>query len=847
MADEKFLPPPATQDDKENRDPTITIPRGDTTPAAHSPPTPRKPPALPATPCRLQTQDHVPQQPQPQHQQDEAIAPPTPTSALHKHFLHLTRDDASPTRPYSPVSIATRPSTPNQNVSRPGTPGKRTPGNGRKSPVKEDLWLGKGAFYYSCEVPGWKVSPVGRGTSGKRGRGTPTKGSALKGGMLREESPTKSRTPGKGGTQTPSKTVGTPNRIKGLETMERGGCTPSRRAGALARDATSPTRAVDARTTPTKSNQRILTTTRLSHAALSPRARDPPLHLFTPSPISTTKSAPRVGATTLISHSTLAITPIDILTIPSSAANTELGMSSGNAHPSKKDSRRRSTAENIGQLMAGLSMNSDRRTSALGVVGREGEKIRGSRPVTGDPLQEVYQKTQELVFAPAQEADLMAGSDIADTQSTADVSTGGLAQFAAQPVESAATKPRPIKDDKHRKIGGKTPRRPLRRTGTDPEVILAMQKEMDDVRRSVGSLVGGVIGEGVANGREGKDVSTKVVPGKNDTGLDQGIFDTSNKGDTGEDRDTSAREKTAVVSTPKPRPVPIKPGANSRLRVNTGGTQHKTDVTSKPRPQWGSTKKDLKPWSIATKPSTPSRIVRPPPTPSRLQTPRLAPRSQPSATPKTLPSKMTIPTPSQTPRKPPFNSATTPSRSPLTKPRPDSQKAPTTTPHVAKLQTKIPSTDSRPSQQKFASAGEIADRVHHWNTEETPKKRPIPHSRPVTKVPATPIRAPAVAPRTVATPKTRTAPIEDTQVSHTPEGSPPKPSTPRRKPLNRPVVSGLRTPKALNKTPVPGRQFRDKVVKGEKGALRTPSKAVAESLDRAIDEKIEADKRAWGF
>ncbi|KAH7082838.1 hypothetical protein BKA63DRAFT_583972 [Paraphoma chrysanthemicola] len=242
------------------------------------------------------------------------------------------------------------------------------------------------------------------------------------------------------------------------------------------------------------------------------------------------------------------------------------------------------------------------------------------------------------------------------------------------------------------------------------------------------------------------------------------------------------------------------------------------------------------------------------------------------ARPTHTPARGTIP---RGPRTSVFDSTSSAAKSPRSIP-----KSPNPSPH-AKPPTKT-STDPRQSKKKFAGALDIAERVAEWNSEDrkraakemekskevaTPSKSTktgheadkgesyTPEGSP-TKLPS-PIKKldfkPATKPAINLTPK-RAGPKKPTTITTTPK---PPPSSPGPKPKykSKPTIS---TPTKHNppsrpkhlpphlrtRNPQPPRTPVSRIARMDPNAFRTPSKEIESSLDQAIDKKIEEDRRA---
>ncbi|KAH7093463.1 hypothetical protein FB567DRAFT_609960 [Paraphoma chrysanthemicola] len=233
------------------------------------------------------------------------------------------------------------------------------------------------------------------------------------------------------------------------------------------------------------------------------------------------------------------------------------------------------------------------------------------------------------------------------------------------------------------------------------------------------------------------------------------------------------------------------------------------------------------------------------------------------ARPKDTPARGTIP---RGPRTSVFDSPSSAAKSPrsIRKPRIPS-------PHT-NVATKTP-TDPRPSENKFAGALDIASRVAEWNSEDrkraaretakeketaTPSKSTedghevgkeesyTPEGSP-TKLPS-PIKTLDLKPATKLTmdltPK-RAAPKKPTTTTRQQPSSP----RPKANPKSNPTLSTPKPPKTIPphlriRTQPPPRTPVSRIARIDPNAFRTPSKEIESSLDQAIDRKIEEDRRA---
>ncbi|KAI4933990.1 uncharacterized protein J4E92_003660 [Alternaria infectoria] len=186
--------------------------------------------------------------------------------------------------------------------------------------------------------------------------------------------------------------------------------------------------------------------------------------------------------------------------------------------------------------------------------------------------------------------------------------------------------------------------------------------------------------------------------------------------------------------------------------------------------------------------------------------------------------------------------------------------------------TQVPSAGPRPYEQEFASAGDIADRLANWHDEDR-KKAQI--NRPTVAARNTPAKiqtggqadestTPDGSPAKILTPakvpaSTRTSkalpPAKDVK-SRPSSIKPSAPSTPRSKPS----APAPKTPAPKTPAPAPrnavaaNNNLRQPITAAktpvnrripvlDRNATRTPSKAIVSSLDQAIDRKIAEDAR----
>ncbi|KAJ4361726.1 hypothetical protein N0V95_001619 [Ascochyta clinopodiicola] len=170
-----------------------------------------------------------------------------------------------------------------------------------------------------------------------------------------------------------------------------------------------------------------------------------------------------------------------------------------------------------------------------------------------------------------------------------------------------------------------------------------------------------------------------------------------------------------------------------------------------------------------------------------------------------------------------------------------------------------PAAAARPQVQRVAGAEAIAGRVAEWKHEDGQTAAPKhPTRAKSTKAPSKPPSKPAANERTVTTPEPRD-PKADSGLgqSYTPPGNPTRLPSPVKSPSKTRLVvpttpapkapkttarlasnaAKLRTPILAKKTPVNRR-----IDPNDPNAIRTPSKEIQSSLDRAIDAKIAEDR-----
>jgi hypothetical protein len=442
-----------------------------------------------------------------------------------------------------------------------------------------------------------------------------------------------------------------------------------------------------------------------------------------------------------------------------------------------------------------------------------------------------------------------------------------------------------------------------RRAGTDPSVLLKMQKDMANLeatmRRSAGVVDSAFCGPLNLNElpamsneffiRDPQDVRSPGAVGTPQS-LSRANSDNASigavqpKGGRGTSKSMSSSRVTGTSVIPRWRPGGPTPAKTMKDRLvaakqessqRTGAGQ--TIVPGRSRPRAATTVSTARKSTAVTSaprktPATPAKQVALPEStthsspPSRIPSitsakPKTSTRSIPQITQKPLPNapghgKAVPALKDRLPNVPtaPINTRPVPVRKPLC--------PPAANPHE-------PPADSRPYEQEFASAGDIADRLARWHDEDRRKAQmnrrtataKTPISTPAAKrvesqldESTTPdgspakILTPAKAPASTSTSKllaikdAKSRPLSTkNSAPSTPKCKPSAtaPKTPVQDPRNAAALNkNLRQPVAATKTPVNRR-----IPVLDRNATRTPSKAIVSSLDRAIDRKIAEDAR----
>ncbi|KAF1937686.1 hypothetical protein EJ02DRAFT_48934 [Clathrospora elynae] len=444
-----------------------------------------------------------------------------------------------------------------------------------------------------------------------------------------------------------------------------------------------------------------------------------------------------------------------------------------------------------------------------------------------------------------------------------------------------------------------------RRIGTDPSVLLAMRKEMVSVessmRRSSGidpSFCGPLnMGELPAMSdnffvRDQWDVRSPGVVGTPTSSRTHSRTnsDIPSIGTVRASMEMSAQHRaglTDVSITPSWSPkgqIPSHSWREKILDAKEVDAEHRgTEIITTPGTPFSRAMSavSVKPVKSATAPAVTlrKRATAPRATtmPSRSNVHNSPARQAPSAVPaKTKIGATAVP---RTARKSIVSSAPKPTAAPASKP-PFLRPRPS---HIQKLALPVkpkpadPSTDPRPYEQKFVSAVAIADRVAEWNSEDR-KKAKSPH---LVKTANNPTKAPTKMKSFLRKPSKIGLKVE-LKESFTPEGSPTKPlspikdsdlppsikgpaypppyfegtTTPKHSPSPKPGIPSprIRAPKTPGpRNPAVTRLKQAAALKTpvshlipilDRNALRTPSKTIVSSLDKAIDAKIAEDARS---
>ncbi|KAH7383878.1 hypothetical protein BKA66DRAFT_86860 [Pyrenochaeta sp. MPI-SDFR-AT-0127] len=409
-----------------------------------------------------------------------------------------------------------------------------------------------------------------------------------------------------------------------------------------------------------------------------------------------------------------------------------------------------------------------------------------------------------------------------------------------------------------------------RRIGTDPNVFLAMKKEMNKVGASMRASTGQeFLWRGPANNNElpamsntvfradqvSKDLATlsrqkdaQTISRVNSETLSVGIMRASKvvnaqkragtPNETGSSRALS--NPNASTSARKEKTDGFKPKTIDQTKVGT--TRAKRTPQTRPISTVSNKSSKPKPPAAMTPRQRPV-ASHAPVTPCRTGPRNLVLRPTPSVSPSKT--KAAGASPSRGIRKPILNSPAVIRAAPVSKPPVPTRKPrpvtsrPTTAQKAARPigpKPYDPSTDPRPYEDKFASATDIAGRVNEWKIEDR-KKASID------------ISATVLAPKTPSKADKTLNLITTDKQSYTPQGSPTKLPSPIK---HRKPPSTTQKPAAVPKTPQPKKttatRLRDrtdlrtpvtsKIPLLDRNALRTPSKAIQCALDKAIDAKI---------
>lgn len=398
-----------------------------------------------------------------------------------------------------------------------------------------------------------------------------------------------------------------------------------------------------------------------------------------------------------------------------------------------------------------------------------------------------------------------------------------------------------------------------RRVGTDPNVLMAMKKEMDKVGASMRASTGQEIAwRGPANNNELPAMSNTIFMADKDfkksgivgvpTGpptLSRVNSDTLSIGSVRATKVVSAQKRTVTPNTTGPgRAVshikaPASKASNRREKVvvnqQRGGDRTKDGTTNvkrtlRARPINTASNKSSQPKATAgtaarQRPRMPNALA----TPCRPEPRNLVLRPIPLGSPAKTKALGTLP--SRGVGKVNLNSPAVTRATPVSKPPALSRKPPVTSrPMMTQKRDRPmtppydPSTDPRPYEDKFASATDIAGRVTEWKTEDRrkasveipPAGLPKTPSRPAltlntaqpNKDPSTLPRSPSKLPSPIKHPKPPNPTTAQTKAA---------PKTPQPK---KTAVTRLRDRTDLR---TPG---SSRIPLLDRNALRTPSKAI---------------------
>ncbi|KAH5149803.1 hypothetical protein HBH70_018460 [Parastagonospora nodorum] len=824
--------------------------------------------------------------------------PPQPNKStpLYRRFLkEVTMSPATP--PRSPSPTKSRSSPPKRGDS---------PTKGRDSPTKLKLEVGQNGFHFTCEIPESKIVPnkPKKDVSTPRSRTpSPTKMDSAK-----VEVPSRAATPVKGtpsertspAKQIPSRPpFGSPlvkKEIPGKPTVRnlavfkssatRNGL-PRKSAHALSHTPRSktttptPNKHVDsARTSPTRA---IKMETKLVEGVSTPRKDSKDVQDVAEAEVAEAEVATSVHV---------------VAATPTSTGSPRPPLNATGQTPTRI---RRGASFDIGDMMKGLRLDASK--SRPEVVERVGE-ANISEPPT--PLRKAAEVIQPIVSI----AELRSKTDGALPETVTETVPILLAEPVTEirftspfkiPEQTLQYRPllfpRPdpeatederspakkhVKFDKVCDSFAKKSSRPVfartsGQSGTDQDIMLAMQQEMDVLKLSLSNSLG--VDFRFSKGKEKENTFELPVMANSTQGLEsnmpaatrpkRALLRTTSEVSNTSNSTTHSSVRASMFMHPKRSPSKL---PTPQLKVPKWPYASKTPVQAR-REQLTAAKvdehEDHKQLNNAHRnvPASASPMKTAPAcTTNKAKAPSLTPRNRSAklgtparanvpvtATPsrsRTTPGAPTTRSkPLTTPAKPRFGAGNIlqgARKSVFGSPAPNKTSTP-----VSRTKTPRPATAARPPSgptlnsdgipiPKFASAQAIAGRIAEWNSEDRKKaamgtpRKPDPTPSKRRKMDST-------------TPKDSPA----KQESNTPKTSPTKPSRlvpPKVKSLaltpKRPAPA---TPQAQNKAlarlrgAVPSTPASRAL---DPNAYRTPSKEIESSLDAAIDRKIEEDARA---
>ena len=753
--------------------------------------------------------------------------PPSPTPAA--PHTPPSRDKSTPTPLYRrfkrevAMSPATPPRSPTREKRDSPAKGRNTPVSGRnspakvrsspakrsESPTKQKLEVGLNGFHFVCELPMSKVTPKKNAASGS---GTPKKDTTS-----RPASPVKmeaelvdgkssARTAAKTTTKSPSRMTGTP-----AKTTPARSAMPARNGSAKKG---TPSRTLF-NTASAKNTPKKATPARLNFGT-------PLRNVATPEPTKQTKSSPTKSikmASKYIQRSPALLAPAKSTPDPLSTSQTQ------RPTPVKKKSY------DIGGLMANLQAQAAtekkidaevptplRRAARGLVVGpvirykkKESEAVVEEKAAEV-PSESVAKKSSEIIQVTPSAGTPDAGEKNDDATAIPPPALEHASFDAPEertqlrytpllfPPPSADFVPESIplpsaKKDVHFQDRAFTSPKSSPRVGTDPSILLAMQKEMDNLKQSLSSSL---------------DVPYKFPSYGPANEYELPVMHTAKA------RRTLGRT-TSDVSSVSNTTVSSVSTVRASMLMNPKALNGTSKSMRKPAPLHSENQK------VVLKKTPPEKA---PPTTKRK------PAVKPTVTggiPRSARNSVFEATqPTSSSKAPSSIRKATSTRKPLIK---SNQPTPSSKPAPPLRKTK-PAIPARPAIKKFVSATEIAGRVAGWNNKVQKKKE-----EGVEKQSFTPEGSPTKSDLTP--PKPHLTPIKPDPTPNTKRS--PLRSTSKIAPILTPKRAAPRTPGPLLPKPAPRTPAMRKLM--DPNAYRTPSKEIEGSLDEAINRKIEEDKR----